>query len=40
MNDELLKYLATIWMVKRGGRIVFFQGELEDLPPHLAIVVC
>lgn len=40
MNDELLRYLATIWMIKRGGRIVFFQGELEDLPPDAEIVFC
>ncbi|GEM_PF-5905290 len=40
MNDELLKYLASIWMVKRGHQVFFFQGELEDLPPELAIVVC
>jgi len=40
MNDELLRYLETIWMVKRGNEVVFFQGELEDLPPNLAIVVC
>jgi hypothetical protein len=40
MNDELIRYLETIWMVKRGNEVVFFQGELEDLPPNLMIVVC
>ncbi len=40
MNDELIDYLTTIWMVKQGGRVYFFRGDLADLPPHLSIVVC
>lgn len=40
MNDELIKYLATIWMVKKGNEIFYFQGDLEDLPPNLTIIVC
>ncbi len=40
MHDELIKYLATIWMVKRAGRVYFFQGDLDDLPPHLSIIIC
>jgi hypothetical protein len=39
MNDELIKYLATIWMVKSAGRVCFFQGDLDDLPPQLSIII-
>ena len=40
MNDKLLSYLAATWMVRRGNKICFFQGELEDLPSHLIVIIC
>jgi len=40
MNDKLLNYLALTWMVKRGGHVCFYQGEFEDIPADLTIVVC
>jgi hypothetical protein len=42
VRDEkgLLAYLATIWMVKLpNGEIVFFQGEIADMPKTLEVVV-
>jgi hypothetical protein len=40
MNDKLLNYLALTWMVKRGGRICFYQGDFDEIPEHLIVVVC